>query len=70
MSRYDNLIDALDEFREAREEQRRELGYDPHNYTKNSRKERLDAAEEKLDVAFTTIVNDAIADVLREKGIK
>lgn len=54
MSKYDHLMDAANEYREARAE---ELpNYDPQNYAQDRRDKRRAAAESALDAALKTVV--------------
>jgi hypothetical protein len=54
-NKYDKLFDAVDEYREARNE---ELpNYDPSGYAEDRRKERRKKAEEMLDILFREMID-------------
>ncbi len=55
VGKYDALLDALDEYRDARDESLPD--YDPCGYARSSREERRILASAKLDDAFATIIN-------------
>ncbi len=60
MSKYDDFIVAIDEFRDVREEAQRYdsyIPYDPHGHIKEDLEKRREEAERKLDDAFHTIMS-------------
>lgn len=51
-SLYDELIDAIDEYREAKNDDHKEVGYDPHGYEERRRKDRRQDSILRLNHAF------------------
>ena len=66
LNQYDELLDAMDNYREKRNSWRKETDrngfYDPQGYQEKRAKREIKKGEERLNTIFSRIVRNCLSD--------